>query len=103
MAEDAGLRVGHEVFADRAYSRDGTLVPRGREGAVIHDPEVIAQRAGHMVKEGEVQTIDGEVIKLKADSICVHGDNPQAKEIVVRLTEAFDQAGIKVVPLRELV
>jgi UPF0271 protein len=103
MAEDAGLRVGHEVFADRAYSRDGTLVPRGREGAVIHDPEVIAQRAGRMVKEGEVQTINGEVIKLKADSICVHGDNPQAKEIVVRLTEAFDQAGIKVVPLRELV
>lgn len=103
MAKQAGLRVGHEVFADRAYNRDGALAPRGRVGAVLDDPAAIAQRALRMVKEGEVETIDDDVIKLRADSICVHGDNPKATEIVIRLAEAFDQAGIKVVPLRELV
>ena len=103
IAAEAGLRVAHEAFADRAYHRDGTLVPRSRAGAVLNDPETIAQRAVRMVKEGEVETIDGDVIKLRVDSICVHGDNPRFTEIVIRLAEAFDRAGIEVLPLRELV
>lgn len=102
MAEQAGLSVAHEVFADRAYNRDGTLVPRGRAGAVLVDPEAIAKRAIRMVKKGEVETIEGDVIKLRADSICVHGDNPRATEIVIRLAEALNEAGIAIVPLREL-
>jgi len=102
MAQEAGLRVCYEAFADRAYNRDGTLVSRRHEGAVIHDPEAIAQRALRIVKEGVVETIDGGVIKIKVDSICVHGDNPKATEIVVRLTEALDKEGVKIVPLREL-
>ncbi len=102
LAEEAGLVVCHEVFADRAYNPDGTLVSRRHEDAVIHDPEVIAQRALRMVKEGTVEASDGSIIKIKADSICVHGDNPKAKEIVVRLAEVFDKGGVKIAPLREL-
>ncbi|MDD4902909.1 MAG: LamB/YcsF family protein [Candidatus Bipolaricaulis sp.] len=103
MAEEAGLRVGHEVFADRAYNQDGTLVSRSVPGAVIHDPEVIARRAVRMIREGEVETIDAGVIAVRADSICVHGDTPGATEIVLRLADALAQAKIEVVALRELV
>jgi UPF0271 protein len=102
MAEEAGLDVRHEVFADRAYNADGTLVSRSREGAVIHDPDRLAMRAVKMVKEGQVETIDGETLKLAADSICVHGDSPEATENVTRLIEAFEEAGISVRSLREL-
>ena len=103
MAEEAGLKVAHEVFADRAYSSDGTLIPRSHRGAVLDDPELIAQRVVKMVTEGAVETIDGEVIRLKTDSVCIHGDNPKAEAIVVHLAEALDKAGISIVPLRELV
>lgn len=102
LGEEAGLKVAHEVFADRAYNSDGTLTPRNRAGAVLDDPQIIAQRVIRMVKNGEVETIDGSVIKVKADSVCIHGDNPKAKEIIIYLSEALEKAGIEVVPLREL-
>mgnify|MGYP006292400291 CR=1 FL=1 len=102
MAEEARLKVCHEGFADRAYNKDGTLVSRNREGAVIHDPEALAKRAVKMVKEDRVKTIEGEVIDIRVDSICVHGDSPEATENVTRLTEAFEQEGIKVTPMRKL-
>ncbi|MFW6376453.1 MAG: LamB/YcsF family protein [archaeon] len=102
MAEEAGLDVRHEAFADRAYNRDGTLVSRSREGAVIHDSDRLARRAVKMVEDGEVETIDGETIELRVDSICVHGDTPEASEHVTRLTDAFEKEGISVAPLRDL-
>lgn len=102
MAEKAGLKVCHEGFADRAYNKDGTLVSRSREGAVIHDPSRLAERAVQMVKEGLVKTIDGETIKITVDSICVHGDSPEATENVAHLAEAFEEEGIEVTPMREL-
>jgi UPF0271 protein len=103
LAAEAGLRVGHEIFADRAYNSDGSLVSRCVPGAVIRDPEVIARRAVRMIREGEVETIDAGVIAVRADSICVHGDTPGATEIVLRLADALEQAKIEVVALRDLV
>ena len=102
MAEEAGLDVRHEVFADRAYNPDGTLVSRSRDGAVIHDPDRLAKRAVRMVKEGQVETIDGKTLELEVDSICVHGDSAEATENVARLSEAFEEEGISIAPLREL-
>ncbi|HDL85043.1 MAG TPA: LamB/YcsF family protein [Candidatus Acetothermia bacterium] len=102
LAEAAGLRVCHEVFADRAYDHDGFLVSRSVDGAVINDSEAIAQRALRMVERGEVETIDGDVIRLQADSICIHGDNPTATAGVISLVELFAEQGIEIVPLQEV-
>lgn len=98
-ARAAGLAVAQEVFADRAYYADGTLVPRGVPGAVIHDPAVAIPRAVRMVTEGRVVAITGEEVAVWADSICVHGDNPQAVEFARRLREALVAAGVQIKPL----
>ena len=102
LAEDAGLRVCHEVFADRAYDHNGFLVPRSVDGAVIHDSETIARRALRMVEEGEVETIDGDTVKLQVDSICIHGDNPTATAGVISLVNLFAEHGVEIVPLQEV-
>lgn len=75
---DAGLKTYSEIFADRAYQRDGQLVPRSVEGAVIHDATQASERLIAFLNTGEMPTIDGGTVKLKADSICIHGDNPAA-------------------------
>ena len=74
----AGLRTACEVFADRAYRSDGTLVPRQEEGAVIHDAAAVEQRVIAMVRDQAVQAIDGTRVPLTVDTICVHGDTPGA-------------------------
>jgi UPF0271 protein len=87
-----GLRSVPEAFIDRAYLSDGTLAPRGREGAVIEDPEAAAARSVSLATGAGVQTLDGNVIVIEADSLCVHGDSRSALETVrmsrARLTEA---------------
>jgi len=103
MAEDMGLKVAHEVFADRAYNPDGTLVSRRLKGAVIHDKELIAERVISMVKDGGVKAINGEWVELKADTICVHGDNPKALEITAYIRERLEEEGVKIVPIKEIV
>lgn len=77
-----GLRVANEVFADRAYQADGSLVPRKLPGAVIHDKDEAIARTVRMVTEGKVTAITGEEVEIAAHSICVHGDNPSAVEFV---------------------
>ncbi len=103
IAEELGVNVAHEVFADRAYNPDGTLVPRSKPGAVIHDKEEIAERVVSMVKDGGVKAINGEWIELKVDTICVHGDNPKAVEIAKAVRGALESEGVKVVPMGEFV
>lgn len=98
-AEAAGMRVAHEVYADREYMPDGTLVPRSHPGAVIHDAERIVERAVSMVKSGEVRTQSGETIALRVDTICVHGDTPGAAAIARVLRSGLQEAGITVEPL----
>ncbi len=81
VAKEIGLRTAAEVFADRAYTNDGFLVPRTEIGAVIHDPELCKKRVLKMVQDSVVESIDGILIPIKADTICIHGDNPQAIEL----------------------
>ncbi|MDK2785178.1 MAG: 5-oxoprolinase (ATP-hydrolyzing) subunit, partial [Bacillota bacterium] len=94
-AREVGLKVAQEVFADRAYNPDGTLVPRSQPGSMIHDPEVAIPRAVRMVTEGKVTAITGEEIPIQADSICVHGDNPEAIAFVARIRDALAAAGVE--------
>ena len=98
-----GLRVASEVFADRAYQADGSLVPRSKPGAVIHDTDEAIARTIRMVKEGKVTAITGEEVPLDAHSICVHGDNPQAVEFVKCIRARLIAEGVSIVPLGEIV
>lgn len=91
-----GLKTANEVFADRAYMDDGTLVPRSMEGAMIKDTNFVIRRAIQMIKHGTVESINGKVINIKADSICVHGDNLKAVEFVKRIRESFESENIKI-------
>ena len=102
-AQDIGLPVAREVFADRAYMPDGSLVPRSREGAVIHDEELAISRVIRMVKEHKVTAIDGHDIEIVPDSICVHGDNEKALVFVTRIREALAAEGIEIAPLSEFI
>ncbi|MBR61730.1 MAG: lactam utilization protein LamB [Dehalococcoidia bacterium] len=103
IAKELGLKVAQEVFADRAINSDGTLVSRSLKGAVIHDPDVIAERTVKMIKQGYITSITGEDIEVEADSICMHGDNPSAVQIAEEVKLALKSAGIKIAPLSELV
>ncbi len=103
IAEEMGLRVAHEVFADRSYNPDGSLVPRSLEGSVIHDKDVIAERVISMVKDGGVKAINGDWIELKVDTICVHGDNPQAVEIAAHIRKVLKDEEIEIAPLEDFI
>ncbi|MGC9346922.1 MAG: LamB/YcsF family protein [Anaerolineae bacterium] len=95
-AQAQGLSVAREGFADRAYATDGTLVPRSVPGAVIHDPERAAERAVQMVVDGRVEALDGSVIPLEIDTLCVHGDTPNAPEIARQLRAVLETVGVEV-------
>ncbi len=95
----ARLRVAAEVFADRAYEPDGLLASRRKPGAVIHDPDVVVARAVRMVKERSVVAIDGSVVPLEADTICVHGDTPGSDDLAARIRAGLEAAGIVVRPI----
>lgn len=99
--EKAGLRVAREVFADRAYNDDGSLVSRRLPGAVITDEDAAIARVLRMIERGEVETVTGRVIPITADSVCVHGDNAHALAFVTRIRAALGERGIPVRPLRE--
>ena len=102
-AKQTGLRVASEVFADRAYQADGTLVPRKLPGAVIHDTDEAIARTIRMVKEGKVTAITGEEVPLRADSICVHGDNPSAVEFVKNIRARLIAEGVTIAPIAKIV
>ena len=95
-AEEVGLQAASEVFADRAYNDDGTLVSRKLPGAVIKDKDLAIKRVVRMVKEGKVESINGNDISIKADSICVHGDNPKALEFVKNIRETLVAEGVEI-------
>ncbi|HGI5212140.1 TPA: LamB/YcsF family protein [Providencia alcalifaciens] len=95
-AQEAGLNVVAEAFADRAYNSDGTLVSRKLAGAVLHDPELVAKRMLQLVNDGGVIAIDGQFTPIEAGSICVHGDSPGALEMAAKVREIFEQQGINI-------
>ncbi|MDH4064614.1 MAG: LamB/YcsF family protein [Acidobacteriota bacterium] len=94
-----GLRVAAEVFADRAYSPDGSLVSRSRAGSVIEDEGVVVERALRMATAHSVAAIDGSVIQLEADTICVHGDTPGAARLAGAIRRALEGRGVHVAAL----
>ncbi|GAB3131677.1 5-oxoprolinase subunit PxpA [Tsukamurella serpentis] len=98
IAQERGVRVVREAFADRAYLPDGALVPRSRPGAVLHDPDRIADRVLQMVVGGTVEAIDGTRVQLAPESVCVHGDNPQAVQVARRVRQVLDGAGVEIAP-----
>lgn len=98
----AGLRVACEGLADRAYRADGSLAPRSRPGAVIHDPARVAERAVQMVTRGQIETIEGQMLSLHIDTLCVHGDTPGAARIAATLRAALQAAGVEIIPLAQV-
>lgn len=92
----SGLRVAREVFADRNYEPDGSLVPRRRPDALLHDAEEAAARALRMLREGVVRAVDGSDIAVAAETICVHGDTPEAIAFATKLRAELAKAGILV-------
>ncbi len=94
--KSAGLRVAAEVFADRAYESDGSLASRRKPGSVIHDPGAVVARAVRMVKDRTVVAIDGSVVRLEADTICVHGDTPGSDQLAASIRAGLESAGITV-------
>src|SRR6185295_17840615 len=92
----AGLRVAAEIFADRAYQPDGSLTPRSRPGSVIHDAGAVALRAVRMVTERVVDAVDGTIVPLDADTLCVHGDTPGAEQLAAGLRARLVAAGVTV-------
>ncbi|MFM7136221.1 MAG: 5-oxoprolinase subunit PxpA [Planctomycetota bacterium] len=94
-----GLTVAEEAFIDRAYGADGSLVPRSQPGAVIADPLVAAARAVRLVREHEVESGDGSLVRLRADTFCIHGDGPDPAGLAFAVREALAAVGIAVQPL----
>ncbi len=100
-ARDAGLKVANEVFADRAYNDDGSLLSRVQEGAVIHDSLLALKQVIQILKDKTVQTINGNTIPIQAQTICVHGDNIKAWDFVKLLSEEISQQKIKLKSLNK--
>jgi 5-oxoprolinase (ATP-hydrolysing) subunit A len=98
--ERANLPMAHEAFADRAYEDDGNLVSRRKPGAVLHDPGLIAERVVRMVQDSAIVSVTGKVVKSRIDTICIHGDNPEAVGIARGVRKALKDAGIEVAPFK---
>jgi UPF0271 protein len=93
--------MAHEVFADRAYDDDGMLVSRKKPGSVLHDPKQIAERVVRMIQNGAVVSVTGKVIKMRTDTVCIHGDTPGAVDIARGVRKALKDAGIDVAPFKK--
>ncbi|MET0416210.1 MAG: 5-oxoprolinase subunit PxpA [Actinoplanes sp.] len=98
LAAEAGLRTVREAFADRGYRPDGTLVPRREEGALLHDPVEVAARMVRLATEHSLEAVDGSVIRIEADSICVHGDSPGAVAMARAVRDGLTEAGVRIGP-----
>ena len=95
-AEQCGLRTASEVFADRSYQDDGSLTPRNAPGAVIEDVDTSVAQVKQMVLEGRVRSVNGRDVAVRADTLCIHGDQPQALAFVRRLRAELEREGIEV-------
>lgn len=102
-AEAMGIRLAQEVFADRAYNDNGSLVSRKLPGAIIHDKDLAIERIKKMIFQGKVDSINGKEIPIVADSICVHGDNPQAVSFVKYIRESLIEEGIQLKSLNDFI
>ena len=95
QAQDAGHPVFIEAFVDRAYLADGTLVPRSQDGAVLRDVDAIVERAVRLATKGEVVALDGTVVQVRPDSLCIHGDTPGAVGMAAAVRKGLEAAGVE--------
>jgi len=98
LARAAGLPTVTEAFADRGYRPDGTLVPRGEPGALLTDDDVVAERVLRLATHGDVQAVDGSLVRVEAQSVCVHSDTPGAHRLATRVRERLARHGVEVSP-----
>lgn len=98
IGQEMGIRVIFEAFPDRAYTAEGTLVSRHKAGAVIHDPQQVAARALKMAADGQVVAEDGRILSLQVDTLCVHGDTPDALALVRQIRQVLADQHITVAP-----
>lgn len=103
IGEEEGLIIAREAFADRAYNDDGTLVPRNEPGAVLHNSRKIVDRVINMANNGSVETKEGNNLTINPDTICVHGDNPEAVKLVAEIKSALGQNNINLAALEEII
>ncbi|MDT0445751.1 LamB/YcsF family protein [Streptomyces johnsoniae] len=97
-ARRAGLPAVAEAFADRAYTAGGTLVPRREEGAVVSDPGQVVRRSVGIARDGRVTARDGSTVRVRARSLCVHGDTAGARDLAVRVRDGLRAAGVRLEP-----
>ena len=102
-AKDCGLKAASEVFADRGYEEDGTLVNRRKEGAMITDEDEAIARVIRMVKEGVVTAVTGKDIPIQADSVCVHGDGEKALLFVEKIRKVLTENDVQICPLADII
>ncbi len=99
-AERQGMRIAREILADRAYDDTGNVVPRKQPGAMIHDPEIAAERVIRMIEDRALTSIHGKRVPVKGmDSVCVHGDEPGAVAMARAIRGRLATAGVEIVPL----
>ncbi|MGI6879353.1 LamB/YcsF family protein [Microbacterium sp. gxy059] len=96
LAERAGIRPVAEAFADRAYMPDGTLAPRREPGAVLHDVDEVARRMARFGDEGVIDAIDGTPLRIRAESVCLHGDTPGAVAMAGAVRGALVERGVRI-------
>jgi 5-oxoprolinase (ATP-hydrolysing) subunit A len=94
--EAAGLRVAHEVFAERGYGADGRLLPRGTPGAVLDSLDAAIAQARALATSGRLELVDGTSLALRADTLCLHGDRPDAAAFARALRAALEADGVQV-------
>lgn len=95
LAQEGGVQVVAEAFADRGYLPDGTLVPRSEDGAVLHDPQAVAARMVRLVRDGLVEAVDGSDVAVQVASICTHGDSPGAVAMARAVRSALEDDGFE--------
>jgi UPF0271 protein len=95
-AQAAGVAAAAEVFADRSYQDDGSLTPRGRPGAMIEEVEISIEQVKRMVLDRIVRAQSGKDVPVRADTLCIHGDQPGALEFAQRIRAALEQAGVEI-------
>lgn len=98
FAREAGHPVFQEAFADRAYLPDGTLMPRAQDGAVLLDAAEVAERAVRLAVQGEVEAVDGSVLRIRPDSLCLPGDTPGSVRLAGAVRAALEDAGVELEP-----
>ncbi|WP_432137588.1 MULTISPECIES: LamB/YcsF family protein [unclassified Streptomyces] len=96
LAEKAGLPAVPEAFADRAYTAEGTLVPRGRDGAVVEDPDTVVERSVRLARDRTVVSHTGAPVEVRARSLCLHGDTPGAVDLARRVRRRLAESGVRV-------